>query len=95
MSGSSQGECMEQISWSEQVVEYFNQAYLGVFENKRMILYNSQRALKGEHGDPLGQWPNRFLLNGSNRENINYRLEFDESIYFRSKFSQVWGREIY
>ena len=32
---------MEQISWSEQVVEYFDQAYLGVFENKRMLIANA------------------------------------------------------
>ena len=34
----SHGGCMEQISWSEQVVEYFDQAGLGVFENKRMLI---------------------------------------------------------
>ena len=34
----SQGGCIEQISWSEQVVEYFDQAYLGVFENERMLI---------------------------------------------------------
>ena len=26
--------CMEQISWSEQVVEYFDQAYLGIFQER-------------------------------------------------------------
>ena len=32
---------MEQISWSEQVVEYFNQACLGVFEKERMLIANA------------------------------------------------------
>ena len=32
---------MEQISWSEQVIEYFDQAYLEVFENKRMLIANT------------------------------------------------------
>ena len=32
---------MEQISWSEQVTEYFNQACLGVFQNERMLIANA------------------------------------------------------
>ena len=37
----SHGGCMEQISWSEQVVEYFDQACLGVLENVRMLIANA------------------------------------------------------
>ena len=37
----SHGGCMEQISWSEQVVEYFDQTRLGVFENMRMLIANA------------------------------------------------------
>ena len=37
----SHGECMEQISQSEQVVENFDQACLGVFENERMLIANA------------------------------------------------------
>ena len=37
----SHGRCMEQISWSEQVFEYFDQAYLEVFENERTLIANA------------------------------------------------------
>ena len=33
--------CIEQTSWSEQVIGYFNQACLGVFENERMLIANA------------------------------------------------------
>ena len=41
---------MEQISWSEQVVEYFDQAYLGVFENERMLIANPAMQKMGLQG---------------------------------------------
>ena len=37
----SHGGCMEQISWSEQAVEYFDQANLGAFKNERMLIANA------------------------------------------------------
>ena len=46
----SHGGCMEQISWSEKVVEYFNQAGLGVFENERMLIANVAVKKKGLQG---------------------------------------------
>ena len=33
--------CMEQISWSEQVVEYFDQASHGVFKKERRLIANA------------------------------------------------------
>ena len=41
---------MEQISWSEQVVEYFDQACLGVFENERMLIANATVKKMGLQG---------------------------------------------
>ena len=41
---------MEQISLSEQVVEYFDQACLGVFENKRMLIANATVTKMGLQG---------------------------------------------
>ena len=35
--------CTEQVSWSEQVVEYLIQACLGVFENERMLIANAAK----------------------------------------------------
>ena len=37
----SHGRCMEQISWSEQVVQYFDQACHGVFEKERRLIANA------------------------------------------------------
>ena len=44
------GGCMEQISWSEQVVEYFDQEYLGVFENEKMLIANAAMQKMGLQG---------------------------------------------
>ena len=46
----SHGGCMEQISWSEQVIEYFDQACLGVFENERMLIANATVKKMGLQG---------------------------------------------
>ena len=42
--------CMEQISWSEQVVHYFDQACLGVFENSRMLIAKATLKKMGLQG---------------------------------------------
>ena len=42
--------CMEQIWWSEQVVEYLDQAYLGVFKNERMLIANATVKKMGLQG---------------------------------------------
>ena len=41
---------MEEISWSEQVVEYFDQACLGVFQNQRMLIANATGKKMGLQG---------------------------------------------
>ena len=41
---------MKQISWSEQVVEYFDQAYLRVFENERTLIANPILKIMGLQG---------------------------------------------
>ena len=41
---------MEQISWSEQVAEYFDQACLGVFQNERMLIANATVKKMGLQG---------------------------------------------
>ena len=46
----SHGGCMEQISWSEQAVEYFDQANLGAFKNERMLIANTTMTKMGLQG---------------------------------------------
>ena len=52
MSGSTHEPwgCMEQISWSELVVEYFDQACHGVFEDERMLIANATVKKMGLQG---------------------------------------------
>ena len=46
----SHGGCMEQISWSEQAVEYFNQANLVALKNERMLIANATLTKMGLQG---------------------------------------------
>ena len=52
MSGSTHEPwgCIKHISWSEQVVEYFDPACLGVFENERMFIANATMKKMGLQG---------------------------------------------
>ena len=53
--------CMEQISWSEQVVEYFDQACLGVFENERMMIANATVEKMGLQGLFIEYFENNII----------------------------------
>ena len=41
---------MEQNPWSEQAIEYFDQACLGVFKNERMLIANATMKKMGLQG---------------------------------------------
>ena len=46
----SQGGCIDNISWNEQVIGYFDQARRGVHENKRVFVANAVVKKMGQHG---------------------------------------------